>query len=138
MDHLNIMNRVIFCQKSFDAIDTFELFKYHFAWWARTTWGGSVPVVTEIYHVPSLMVTHLNTPTLRPNIVWRPLSQDTIKINVDNSFLVESMSSRIGGVFRDHFGCFLLYFGKCVTADSTIHTKILAIRKGILIAVASR
>lgn len=49
-----------------------------------------------------------------------------------------STSNEIGGVFRDRLRTILLHFAKQLEAESAVHAKVLAIRDGLLIAVASR
>lgn len=71
----------------------------------------------------------------RPFVSWTPPDHDSIKVNVDGSY--SPSSSGIGGVFRDHRAS-LLHFSKQVEAISAIHTEVLAIREGILIAAACR
>lgn len=57
---------------------------------------------------------------------------------MDASFNPLLGASRIGGVFRDHFGSFLMHFAKQVEANSAIHAEVLAIREGMLVATTSR
>lgn len=133
-----VRNNAIFHQESFDEVGMFELFKFHFAWWARNAWGGNVPSVSNIFRASSFVAPVITFPIPRPNVAWRPPSQDIIKVNVDSSFSVESGSSRIDSVLRDHFGNIILYFGKYVSVESVVHVEILAIREGLLIAPTFR
>lgn len=53
-----------------------------------------------------------------------------IKVNVGDSFLDSPDIWGIWGVFSDSKGKVFLQFGKKVYVDSTLHTKVLAFRKG--------
>lgn len=70
--------------------------------------------------------------------VWTPLTQGSIKINVDVSYTTGSNQAGIGGTFRYHEGSILLHFNKHVQANSMIQSEALIIREGFLIAVVSR
>lgn len=43
----------------------------------------------------------------------------------------------IRGVFKDSSGKILVQFGKELVVDSTVHVELLALRQGLLVAVAS-
>lgn len=124
-------------QNSFDSQSCFDLFSYHFAWWSRTAWGGSIPSVSDIYRSPMVVLFAPQLMVFRPNISWTSPPQGIIKINVDGSFSKSYLASGTGGVFRNHHSFVLLQFAKKVQAYSTIHTKVLAIKEGMLVTTAS-
>lgn len=61
-----------------------------------------------------------------------------IKVNVDGFFSAKSNISGIGVILKDHDGRVLLKFCKQISADSSIHAEVLAVREDPLTLVMSR
>lgn len=120
-------NKNVFRQEEAYSSLCMDLFRYYFAYWAKTAWGSVVPLVTKIYRSPTEVV----VPTRhRPSIItsWVPPSMGFIKINMDKSFYSEVNRSGIGGIFCDHSGNMLMQFSKKVVIDYAILTEIQAIQ----------
>lgn len=93
--------------------------------------------VTDICRHPGQVSSPIHYAPTHPLVTWIHPALDTIKVNVNRFFTSEHNTSVIGSIFRYHEGMILLHFGKSVTIDSTIHTKILAVKEGLLIATTS-
>lgn len=86
---------------------------------------------------PEDLITPTRIQHPRSSIVWIPPPLDTIKIDVNRFFSSVTNWSDIRGVFYDHDGRMILHFGKNVSVDSAIQQKVMIIKEGLLITIAS-
>lgn len=71
-------------------------------------------------------------------ILKKLIKKEKVSLRYGRSYLAESVRSGIGSVFRDHFGNIFFHFSKHWSSDLSISVEISAIRKSLLIAVASK
>lgn len=72
------------------------------------------------------------------SLVWKPLNSESLKVNMNGSFLRSSGREGIGGPIRDSDGRVFIQFYKEVREDSTINAEVLALREGLLFVAVSR
>lgn len=75
-------------------------------------WGFVSSSVIDISNLPGTLSISSTVRRSHPTIVWTPLAQGSIKINVDNSYSFDRTRSEIGGVIKDHDENALLHFAK--------------------------
>lgn len=71
------------------------------------------------------------------NAIWSPPPKGIIKVNMDRSYSNVDNRSGIRGVSCNLKENILLYLAKYTKADSTVHAKVLPIKKDMFIAAAS-
>lgn len=130
-------NRVIFNCISFDEEGCFDMCCFNLASWIKAERGEQVTYVADIICNPGC-IEEPEKPQ-KSRITW--VRNETTCLgslnNLYGSFLGASRQGGIGrGVFKDSEGKFLLKFCKDMTADSTVHAKVLALWEGLLLAVA--
>lgn len=72
----------------------------------------------------------------RKSWVRKPLNLGFLNVNMDDSFLGSSGPGGIGGLIRDLESRVLVQFCKEVRVDSAVHTEVLVLREGLLVAMA--
>lgn len=115
-----------------------SLFRYYFVWWSKNVWKNVVPSVSVICCSLDEVLIPLQPHALRINTLWVLPSLGSIKINGDGSYSADQNKSGIGDVFWDHSSNIILHFSKQIATDLAIQVEVMAIRKGLLIAAASR
>lgn len=74
----------------------------------------------------------------RRSWVWKPPNSGFLKINVNGSFLCSFGRGGIWDLIRNSKGKVVIQFCSELRVDSTIHAKVLTLRKGLLVAMASQ
>lgn len=110
----------------------------HFVWWVKKPLGDVASSISDMSTFPGQLSSSFWHAVPQYNVSWNSPPLGTIKIIVDSSFSYASNQSGIEGLFRDFQDNSLLHYEKQVMANSTIHTKILTIKEGLLVVGVSR
>lgn len=82
----NIRNHIVFHQEVFDEYAYLKLFRYHYAWWMRKTFGDIAPTFIDISRCLNRVTSPLQRISPHYYISWSPPPNGIIKVNMNGSF----------------------------------------------------
>ncbi|KAK0575735.1 hypothetical protein LWI29_006099 [Acer saccharum] len=122
-------NQVVFQGKSADFIAFLDLVRFRVAWWFKFHGKGSVDPITVMVENLEFNCVEQNKKKKRKRShdSWIPPYNDSLKFNVDGSFIRRNERAGIGGVLRDAKGVVLCSFSAGVEAADATAVELLAI-----------
>ena len=96
----------------------------------KKQWVGCSPSASPLLNMAGLQ------PIERPRpVLWKRPQPSWCKLNTDGTFTPAAEKSGGGGIIRDEYGDIITGFYQPLTADSSIEAELLALAKGLELAI---